>query len=383
MPGAYRNNELIAGAGGTAATGRGTLADIRWRPVRNTTDETIPPFAVMAFYASRRADGSVYRPYEDGEQSNLSSQEVRDGQVIWLVKKPGEQDEALQQPALLIFNSALEIAPGQYGLGTQDWPAPALMGDGDGSDYYSESSSTSDEAGEGYVFGQCGPKADSWGLHGTGAAFRILSPDETEQLPGRKILRWFAPNIPRREIYIADYGSRIFTIDSGETQEITLPDYNMIQRVSPSRGEDVDQRHHLLSSGDRDIIFNRPAKVVIEFHLNIQVNSSTQSNPLSAPNDYPIQITPTFQNQDDDNVFAITDGAVGLHPLKFHARKVVSHTPSYAQTGWVMPAGDQSRNVFGYYEAEKEDTLKFKIKAGAGHSNIAGTINAMVKISEI
>lgn len=389
MTGAYRNNELIAGAGGPQATGRGTVDDRRWLPVRNTTKETIPPYALMALYASAREDGATYQPYETGEQQDYSSQEVRDGQVVWLAKKPGTQDEAMQQAAMLMVNSAAEIAPGQYGLGTQDWPAPCLFDAGSGSsggNYYSTGGSAGGAAEDGYAFGPCGPRAGSWKLHGSGNAFLNISPDETEAPSSSEILRWIGPNRPGRQRWIADFSSRTFSLDVGESLGLLIPHLTNLLIVSPGQGGISSQSQLILDStaagaGGGDIRFKRDARVLISLSMHVQVGGSAKIN--TDPASYPIEIQPAMKSSTGVDPFEIAVGDSGLHPMQFFSRQVVDFLPPHSQIGVVLPAGDVSRTVHGYYDAKKGDTLSLKITAGTGHNDIRGRVSAMAQIDEL
>jgi len=386
MAGAYRNNELIAGAGGPQATGRGTVDDRRWLPVRNTTRETIPPFALMALYASAREDGSIYQPYETGEQRNYSSQEIRDGQIIWLVKKPGTQDEALQQAAMLMINSAAEIAPGQYGLGTQDWPAPCLFEAGSGSSsFYSGSGSIVGAVNDSYVFGPCGPKAGSWKLDGSGNAFLFTSPDETEAPSSNEILRWIGPNRPGRQRWIADYSSGAFRLDAGESVDILLP-YGFLSLIAPGIAGISSQSQSMLSNtddgaGGGEIQFNRDARVLISLSMHIQVGSSAPVN--IEPAGYPIEIQPKMESSTGKNPFENVAGGTGLYLMEFFSRRVVDFLPPHSQIGVALPAGDVSRTVYGYYDAKEGDRLLLNITAGSSHNDVRGRFSAMAQIDEL
>lgn len=114
--------------------------------------ETIPPYAVMR----------VLRPcflYKD--------------EVIWPVGLPDDNSNLLQQAGLHIINGPKPIPLQGYGVGTQIWPAPALV---DQQDYVSPYQVPYTDVGL-----QLEIKSGSWALEYTAGltdygAYTVLSP---------------------------------------------------------------------------------------------------------------------------------------------------------------------------------------------------------------
>lgn len=141
---------------------------IRWFPLKNMTNETIPGFALVMLKHSDR--------------DYFFTQDVSDQQVVWRGYKPDETAEALQNPAMLAINGPTPIPPGQIGKCTQDWPAQVL---------HDGSKDTLPNAIP------CGPKAGSWYVWSDAGAFTCLSHDATRAAPGTENsvhTVWVAPN---------------------------------------------------------------------------------------------------------------------------------------------------------------------------------------------
>ena len=76
----------------------------RTLPVKNSTSETIPGYALMS----------------------VTDTEIQEGQVIWVVGKPDATAEAENNRASIIINGPVAIPAGRYGVGTQDLPCQVL-----------------------------------------------------------------------------------------------------------------------------------------------------------------------------------------------------------------------------------------------------------------
>lgn len=141
-----------------------TAADrIRWFSFLNDTNETIPGFAIMSL--------------KNAASDNFpDTNRARDGQLVWHIRKPSAEDEALQLASRHCFNGPTNVPPGRYGRCTFDLPAQVLHDGRNDSMGYST-----------YV----GPKADSWYVWSTrgAGAFLGLGHDRTQtyQLKGKTL----------------------------------------------------------------------------------------------------------------------------------------------------------------------------------------------------
>lgn len=117
------------------------IDQIRHFAFKNTTGETIPPFGVVVI-----------------ENAILEDQEI-----VFNVRKCTQQDEDLQEPAMLLFNGIQPVDDDSYGSGTRDFPAQAFV------------DNTTLVSGD-----LVGPKFGSFLLSDTGSCFSIVAKDATD-----------------------------------------------------------------------------------------------------------------------------------------------------------------------------------------------------------
>lgn len=137
------------------------MSSRRTFPCFNTTDETIPPYAIMLL---RRPDKfkETKAAKNTDEVNTFVCQHMRGGQIVWDVTKPNELSVSRQEAADFVFNGPVPIEPLGYGVCSQDWPCQVLH-NGNG-----------DRLRNGET---CGPVKDRWYVLNSGSAFTCKSHD--------------------------------------------------------------------------------------------------------------------------------------------------------------------------------------------------------------
>jgi hypothetical protein len=150
----------------------------KWSPCWNTTNETIPPLAVM----HRRQPSGFSEGGSFGvgaSASSLYTVHMRGGDFLIDVAKCNEAAAARQNPFEFVFNGIAPIPPKSPGLCMEGFPARSLCDDGPGLSLY----------------GQCGPQNNSWALSDDGTAFSLLSVDPSLSISDSLFAAWVSPNV--------------------------------------------------------------------------------------------------------------------------------------------------------------------------------------------
>jgi hypothetical protein len=114
---------------------------LRYFAFKNTTGEEIPPFGVTV----------------------IENAIIEDREIVFNVRKCTQEDEDLQEPAMLLFNNIQPVPDDSYGNGTRDFPTQALV------------DKTTLVSGD-----LVGPKYGSFLLSDTGSCFSIVAKDATD-----------------------------------------------------------------------------------------------------------------------------------------------------------------------------------------------------------
>lgn len=167
----------------------------RWFAVKNTTNETIPSYAVM-----RLGDG---RDYTVGVQPIPHVE--KDGGVVFEVSKPNQDSADHQRLGLHCFNGHTSIPPHSYGEATQDYPARVLF---DGN-----------TATDGTLGQLAGIVSGGWKLSNTQDSLVSLGHAHGAPRVGAERAIWVNPNPEhRREIAAVILDGIVTVADSDEYQ---------------------------------------------------------------------------------------------------------------------------------------------------------------------
>lgn len=102
------------------------LSGQRWLPFKNVGKLPIPPFAVMAIVSDGKEG---FRTPSGGTPPGGDGTEEHNGSYVIRCDRPssGTVSELFQDAGDVLINGPLEVQPGRYGEGTQDYPALALI----------------------------------------------------------------------------------------------------------------------------------------------------------------------------------------------------------------------------------------------------------------